>query len=214
MPISKISKKRKMTCMSLPEDIKALMGKNLKRIRLAHGLKQNKLAEMINSDSSTLSSIETGKKGLGKDLQSRLCRALKIQASEFTRHLDDLPLGPLPPGKIAVISMGKEGNGHSLYYIDKPYDVNDENAYGLEVRGSGMNPRYEEGEIVIASPEKPVTNGDYVIVQLTSGERLVKKIKFREGLIILTSVNPAIEAWICRPEEILSYDKIVWKKEK
>ena len=57
-------------------------------------------------------------------------------------------------------------------------------------------------------------SGDYVVAELATGEIMVKKIKFREGMIILSSVNPSYDAWVFKPEEVISYYKIVWKKEK
>jgi len=206
------------------DEIRTLKAANLKRIRLAHKLTQTKLANLISTYPSTLNAIEKGNKGLGNDLLVRICQALQVDASEFTRPIDDLKPIPPPAGQIAVISMANGGPqgfyedaypaGHGFSYIERPYDVTDDNAYAVEVRGISMSPRYEDGEIVVASPQREVRNGDYVVVKLATGEVMIKKIKFREGLIILTSVNPTVDAWVCRPEEVLFYHKIVWHKEK
>lgn len=206
------------------EEIRELTARNLKRIREAKGLSQTKLAEMIDAYPSTLSAIEAGRKGLGKDLMSRICQALEVNAIEFTRDVHDLQSVPPPSGEIAVIALCEGGpsgfyevpysGGAGFRYIKRPYDVTDPGAYAVEIRGNSMAPRYEEGETVIASPEKEVHGGDYVVVQLLSGEMAIKRIKFHGGMIILSSINPAVDAWVCKPEEILAYHKVVWKKEK
>lgn len=225
MVISQKKKKNKIGRMAKTHDeIRLLTAANLKRLREARGYSQTQLAEMINSYPSTLNAIEKGKKGLGKDLLVRLCQALHVDASEFTRPLDVFKHFPRPNGKIAVISMGKGGPegyyeapypvGHGFDYIDRPHDVTDDHAYAVQVVGDSMVPRYEEGEIVVASPNKEVHNGDYVVVRLATGEVMIKRIKFRGGLIILSSVNPSVEAWVCKPEEVVFYHRIVWKKEK
>jgi len=218
------SKKSMMSNMAKTHDeIRHLTAANLKRIREAKGLSQTELARRINSHASTLNAIENEKQGLGKDLLVRICQALSVDAIEFTRNIHDMASIPPPSGEIAVISMCEGGpagfyeapypNGGGFRYIKRPYDVTDPAAYAVEVRGDSMVPRYEPGETVIASPEKEVRSGDYVIVRMVSGEVAIKRIKFRDEIVILSSVNPAVEAWVCNPEEIVSYHKVVWKKE-
>ncbi|KAF0218832.1 MAG: hypothetical protein FD174_2615 [Geobacteraceae bacterium] len=225
MLIAHTRKITKVTRMDVTQDkMRKITGSNLARLRKGKKLTLEQLAEQANTNATYLSAIESGKKGLGPGLLIRLCNALKVDASEFTRPLDDFKPAPPPSGKIAVISMGKGGPegyyeapypvGHGFDYIDRPYDVSDENAYAVKVVGDSMSPRYEEGEIVVASPQKEVHTGDYVVAKLSTGEVMIKKIKFREGLVILSSVNPSVEAWICKPREIVFYHKVVWKKEK
>jgi len=199
------------------------VGANLARLRKAKNLTLESLAELANTTASCLSSIETGRKGLGPRLTVKLCNALKVDASELTRASQDIHSIPPPSGEIAVISMVNGGPsgfyevpyaGGGFRYIKRPYDVTDPGAYAVEIRGDSMTPRYEAGEMVIASPEKEVHSGDYVVVQLANGEMAIKRIKFHNGMIVLSSVNPSVEAWVCKPEEIVSFHKVVWKKEK
>jgi phage repressor protein C with HTH and peptisase S24 domain len=205
-------------------DINILMGLNLRRLRESHNLTQAQLAELAGTTAGYISQLENGHQGIGKKLLSSLCKAFKVGASEFTRPIGNQTPVPPPSGEIAVISMCNGGpsgfyevpyaTGGGFQYIKRPYDVTDPTAYAVEIRGNSMSPRYEEGEMVIASPEKEVHGGDYVVVQLVSGEMAIKRIKFHKGSIILSSVNPSVEAWVCQPEEILAYHKVVWKKEK
>jgi len=205
-------------------EMRKTIGTNLARLRKMKNLTLEGLAELASTTASCLSSIENGKKGLGPRLLVKLCNALKVDASEFTRVPHDIRKVLPPSGEIAVISMCEGGNsgfhespypnGGGFKYIKRPYDVIDPGAYAVEIRGNSMTPRYEEGEMVIASPEKEVHSGDYVVVQMVNGEIAIKRIKFHNGMVILSSVNPEVEAWICRPDEIVSYHKVVWKKEK
>jgi phage repressor protein C with HTH and peptisase S24 domain len=222
-----IAKKRQQDIlrkMLTKKDIALAMGANLSRVRKAHRLSQAQLAELINSTASYISQMEKGHCSISVDMMAKLCNSLKVEASEFTIQADNRRQIPPPAGEIAVISMGQGGPegyyedaypvGHGFRYIKRPYDVTDENAYAVEVRGLSMSPRYEEGEIVVASPQKEVSSGDYAVIKLVTGEVMIKRIKFRDGLIILSSVNHAVEPWIYKPEEITFYHKIVWKKEK
>ena len=214
-----------MTRMTYTADkVRVITGQNLRRLRLGRGWTLEKLAEMVDSSPQYISAIEGGKRGLGVNLLTRLCNVFNVEAAEFTMAGDNAKSVPPPSGEIAVISMVNGGpagfyenpfaDGGGFRYIKRPYDVTDPSAYAVEVRGDSMTPRYESGEMVIASPEKEVRNGDYVVVQLANGEMAIKRIKFHNGMVVLSSVNPTVEAWICKPEEILAYHKVVWKKER
>lgn len=212
-----------MSLTDVKRELNIIMGANLKRLRAEQGWTQEYLAELVETDKRYISSMENGR-GIGRDMLNRLCRALGVTQQEFKRPISGGHPIPPPAGEIAVISMANGGpsgfyeapfaKGGGFRYIKRPYDVTDPGAYAVEVRGTSMSPRYEEGETVIASPEKEVHNGDYVVVQMASGEMAIKRIKFHNGMIILSSVNPSVEAWICKPEEIIAYHKIAWKKER
>ncbi len=64
-------------------DIDKLIGENLKRIRLAKGLTQDRLAEMVIIPKALISDTENNKRGIGKDIMSRICKALNIKPYEF-----------------------------------------------------------------------------------------------------------------------------------
>ena len=211
-----------MSNIDVKHELNVTLGRNLKRLRAEKGLTQEQLAELAETDKRYISAMENGR-GIGKELLLRLCDALGVSQQEFSRPFHDSHPVPPPSGEIAVISMANGGPsgfyevpyaGGGFRYIKRPYDVTDPGAYAVEIRGDSMTPRYEAGEMVIASPEKEVHGGDYVVVQMASGEMAIKKIKFHNGMIILSSVNPTVEAWVCKPEEIIAYHKVVWKKEK
>jgi len=64
-------------------DIDKLIGENLKRIRLAKGLTQDRLSELVNIPKALISDAENNKRGIGKDIMSRICNALDIRPYEF-----------------------------------------------------------------------------------------------------------------------------------
>lgn len=64
-------------------DTNKIIGKNLRRIRLLKKMTQDDLAEIINTSKPQISAIENGKKGLGKELQEKICTKLNIKLYEF-----------------------------------------------------------------------------------------------------------------------------------
>lgn len=72
-------------------DINKIVGANLQRLLHKFHLSQNKLAEMLNVKPSYVNAIIRSKKGMGKDVQARLCTLLKVRPFEFYIE-DDTPL--------------------------------------------------------------------------------------------------------------------------
>lgn len=65
----------------------------------------------------------------------------------------------------------------------------DNNAFVVRVVGVSMSPRYEPGEYALVEPNEATDIGDDVLVRLTSGEVLLKRLASKQGGIRLISVN-------------------------
>lgn len=78
------------------KQINALIGRNLKRLRVRAGLTQEKLGEMIGVNGVVIAQIESGIRGMGKDLMARLCNVLKVEPVEF--FIDDTT--PIPASEL------------------------------------------------------------------------------------------------------------------
>lgn len=84
-------------------------------------------------------------------------------------------------------------------YFDRPPSFAEApHGYATAMPGTSMEPRYHPGEIIYVHPDKPVTAGSYVFVQLrakTEGEapaRLIKRLARRTRTrIVLEQFNPA-----------------------
>lgn len=89
--------------------------------------------------------------------------------------------------------------------------VKDENAYALEVAGDSMAPVYRNGDVVVVSPAAQIRKGDRVVVKTVTGEVMAKVLARRsEKRVELQSLNPAFEARVLKPEEILWMARIIW----
>jgi phage repressor protein C with HTH and peptisase S24 domain len=84
---------------------------------------------------------------------------------------------PVPPGipeDIPVVGRGRGGRGEfsedgypigeGYKRVRRPYDLRDPHAFAVEITGESMAPRYEQGDIVVCSPEKRWKSGDYCVV--------------------------------------------------
>lgn len=99
------------------------------------------------------------------------------------------------------------------HWTSRPFDVRDQQAYAIKVRGDSMLPVFEPGMVLIVSPNTPVkVRGDNAYVQLHNGERLVKRVRRQEGGWILESYNRAYETRFVPADEVGSVHRIVYAK--
>ncbi len=68
--------------------------------------------------------------------------------------------------------------------------TDDPNAYALRVRGQSMFPAIRDGWYVLVKPNGTPQEGEYVLLKLADGRKMVKELLFRRtGSIEVMSVN-------------------------
>jgi SOS-response transcriptional repressor LexA len=83
-----------------------------------------------------------------------------------------------------ISSMAGAGDG----YLHA--SSNDPNAYGLRVRGSSMFPALRDGWYVVIEPNAQPREGEYVLIKLRDGRRMVKEFLYRRAdSVEVSSVN-------------------------
>jgi len=126
-----------------------------------------------------------------------------------------------PSRLLPLIGFARAGNGG--YFDDGGFpvgggwdevsfpDVQDENAYALEVTGDSMLPVFRDGDTIIVSPGSNVRRGDRIVVRTHEGEVLVK-VLYRQTAhtIEIMSFNPEYENRILQNSEIDWIARIVW----
>jgi len=99
---------------------------------------------------------------------------------------------------IGVARMGDEGwydeistaPGHGDGHVEVL--TRDKNAYALRVRGDSMAPAIRDGWIVVVEPNGSVAPGEYVLVKMLDGRKMVKELLYqRTDTVTVLSVNGA-----------------------
>lgn len=216
------------------------LGKRLKQIRKLAELTQEAFGKMVGCTGENISDIERGKSRPSDALLLNICRVFRVtktwllegkSSEQFVRESveayygkNTIDVSDFVPYDIPL--LGRAGAGRRVFSEDgypvgegyrkvhRPYDLFDPNAFAVEVEGDSMSPRYEDGDIVICSPAKGWTSGDYCVVIKKDDEVLVKKVGDKDGAVILYSTNQAYDPILLNKEEIRAMHKIVWKKER
>lgn len=83
-----------------------------------------------------------------------------------------------------ISSLPGAGDGH-IEHVSR-----DTGAYGLRVRGNSMFPAIKDGWYVIVEPNSQPVVGEYVLVKLLNGQKMVKELLIRRSdSIEIVSVN-------------------------
>ncbi len=107
------------------------------------------------------------------------------------------PAGPRDLPVVGHARGGKEGyffdNGIVESFVERPWFLlGQSNAYAVYVNDSSMEPVLRHGQLAYVSPTVPPTPGDDVIVQLTDGQGLIKRLARRTTRhLVLEQFNPA-----------------------
>lgn len=97
------------------KQIDKVIGRNLKRLRLANGLTQAKLGDWINVDGNVIAQLEGGIIGMGKDIMARLCNALKVEPADF--YISEQTIVPATELEKKALFMARAAESAKLDYI-------------------------------------------------------------------------------------------------
>lgn len=75
-----------------------------------------------------------------------------------------------------------------------------ENAFAVYAIGDSMEPRFYAGEVLYVNPNRPLSRGCFVVIELRDGQGLVKQfLRQDDNAITLCQFNPAKEFSVKKP---------------
>jgi len=98
---------------------------------------------------------------------------------------------------MGAVKGGSEGfyfnEGEPKEFLARPSGLDGvANAFALYVDGDSMEPRYFAGEILYVNPNRPITKGCFVAVELQDGQGMIKQfVKRSDDTVMLRQFNPA-----------------------
>jgi SOS-response transcriptional repressor LexA len=132
------------------------------------------------------------------------------RAHDGAQKLQPHPLGPQNSRKDLPILGAAMGGGSGYFFNDgvaKDYVLRPPsltgvaNGFAVYVYGDSMEPRYLRGEIVHVNPNRPLTSGCFVVVELADGRGMIKQfIKQDDRRVVLRQLKPEQQLVIARTE--------------
>lgn len=196
----------------------------LKEARKAAGFKSAAdAANALNVAYPTYAGHENGSRGLTTEALELYARRFKVSADWLLkgktlpsswapepikeRHQSNAVIGePINGSSVRIPVYGQavggiDGefimNGSILYEVLAPPQIAKiSGAYGVQISGDSMYPRYEDGEIAFIDPTRRVKKGDYVVAQIQVDEHspphaFVKRfMRHNAEELVLSQFNP------------------------
>ncbi len=149
----------------------------------------------------------------------KLSRALSTTAdyllSGTPRRSDRIPLlSKIPAGDPVLWTDGEYPAYFGEEFLDRG-EISDPNAFALIVDGDSMSPRINSGDIVIISPNTPVTSRSIAAVAIKGEERTLKTVVFLpDNHVLLQPENGSYEPLVLDMSDVTLLGRVIERREK
>lgn len=183
-----------------------IFANNLQYYMKINKKKQSDLVQDLNFNKSTVSAWLTGKKYPRIDKIQDLADYFCIYKSDLTEEKVDQNVSK----SIKIPVLGKVIAGIPIEAIEEILDYEEIEMelaktgefFGLQIKGDSMEPRMQEGDVVIVRKQETADTGDIAIVLVNGDEATVKKIKILNNGIMLIPFNNKYDPWEYTSEQI------------
>jgi len=147
---------------------------NILKFAQAKGISISELARRVDMHGHTLRRYTRGECEVKKDLAIKLAEVFGCMPSEvlgLEPANPDQTIGKIPLYGAASCTFvdGAAAMSRAIDHIGRPsFLMSQDNAYGVFVIGTSMEPRFKTGEILFVDPDAPVRQGCDVVVQLNT----------------------------------------------
>lgn len=169
----------------------------LREARKAKGLTQVEVSRIIGISQNGYSDWETGKNRVDARSLGRLAELYGVTVN----YLLGIDENDAPAKGVRIPVLGSVAAGIPIEAIQDIEDYEEIDAdmaaageyFGLMIKGSSMEPRIREGDVVIVRRQEEAETGDTVVVLVNGDSATVKRIKIEPNGIALIPNNPAYD---------------------
>ena len=179
---------------------------NLRQARLAKGLTQRQVAAHIGINQNTYSYWETGRSRVDTAALPRLAALFGVSADYLLGNA-----GEETPKGVKIPVLGRVAAGIPIEAVEDILDYEEISLhmaaqgefFALQVKGRSMEPRMQEGDIIICKKQADAETGDVAVVLVNGDDATVKKIKKTSAGLYLLPTNPAFDPLFYTYDEVM-----------
>lgn len=173
------------------------LGENIKQARMKAQISQDELAKRLGYKSrSTIAKIESGENDLTQKKVAAFAKALNVSIDflmDGNRNENNSQGTRIPVLGTIVAGIPITAVENIIDYEEIPQEMAKTGEYfALVVKGSSMEPKIYEGDVVIVKKQSTVDNGDIAIVLVNGNEATIKQIQRSQSGITLVGFNVAV----------------------
>lgn len=182
----------------------------LKNLREQRGLSQAGLAHRLGVGQSAVGNWESGRCLPSTAMSQKIASFFNVSV-DYLFGISQVK-DPAKPKSIRVPVLGDVAAGIPIEAVTDIVDYEEIDAalaasgefFGLRIKGSSMEPRMREGDVVIVRKQDTAETGDTVVVLVNGDSATVKKIKYGPDGITLIPSNPTFDPLFYSAQEVES----------
>lgn len=177
----------------------------IKQTRKKLGLSAEQVAEKLCVSPATIYRYENKDiKKFPTDILEPLAKIYGVTPEYLMGWSDEVnsPVNRIPVLGKVVAGIPIEAVEEIIDYEEVPSYMSENEYFALQIKGSSMEPKFSEGDVVIVRKQEDIDSGDIAIVLVNGNEATVKKIKKFDNGINLIPTNPAFEVLTYTNEDI------------
>lgn len=183
---------------------KEIMARNIRFFMDKYDITRNALCEHLGVSYMTVSDWLNAKKYPRIDKIEKMAQLFHVPKSSLVEGPQKKPeafkvpvLGSVPAG--IPISAVQE----ILDWEEISEDMARRGEYfALRIRGTSMEPRFREGDVIIVRQQETVENGEIAVVMVNGEDATVKRFFRSDAGITLTGTNPAFSPLTYTPDQV------------
>ncbi len=188
------------------------------RIKLAREdlkLTKRELAKRIGVHESSINKYEKGLVDIPLSKISELSRVLNVTEAYLMGWEDEQK-----PQGLQIPVLGNVAAGIPISAVEDILDYeevpqsweNQGEFFALRIKGDSMQPKMDDGDVVIVRQQSDANSGDTVIVLVNGDDATCKKLQKTENGIMLVSTNPNYLPMFYSNEEIVTKPVVILGK--
>ncbi|MGP1512719.1 MAG: LexA family protein [Gemella haemolysans] len=200
------------------KEIQATFSKNLKYYLKIRNKTQLDLAKAIGVSNTTINNYVKGYNTPRMDKLDKICNYLRIERSDLLNTSTSEEKKTTSALKIPVLGNVAAGIPISavediLDYEEVPISwQNQGEFFALRIKGDSMQPRMENGDVVIVKQQSDANSGDTVIALVNGDDATCKRLEKTDNGIMLVSTNPKYPPMFFTKEDIVTKPVVILGK--
>lgn len=180
-------------------------------------LTKRELAKRIGVHESSINKYEKGLVDIPLSKISELARVLKVTEAYLMGWEEK---SEQPPQGLQIPVLGTVAAGIPISAVEDILDYEEIDSswksqgefFALRIKGDSMQPKIDDGDVVIVRQQSDANSGDTVIALVNGDDATCKKLQKTENGIMLVSTNPNYLPMFFTNEEIVTKPVVILGK--
>lgn len=186
-----------------------MFSNNLKVHRKRAGLTQVELANKLHVANGTVAMWETGKREPNFETIQKIAELFNVTVDDLIGSSRE-GIAPSKKKGVKIPVLGRVAAGIPITAIEEVLDYEEieeslaktGDFYGLQIRGTSMEPKFSEGDVVIVRQQSDVESGEIAIVLVNGDDATCKRVVKHENGLSLISLNPSFPPKFFTDQEV------------